>query len=132
MTEFVFGADAVTYPDTEPAFLARRDEILATVQPAGLLESIFAEELLHASWEMERVRQHHTDTAAAHRLDSAYGRASRNWQRATKQLQALQSARASHLARLDDKELRERSAACPLANASRLALPSQLNSKEIR
>jgi len=69
---------------------------------------------------------------AAHRLDSAYGRASRNWQRATRQLQALQSARASHVARLDGKELREHSAACPLANASRLALPSQPNCKEIR
>jgi hypothetical protein len=132
MPEFHFGADAVTHTDTEPAFLARRDEILAAVQPSGLLESIFAEELLHASWEMERVRHHHADTAATHRLDAAYGRASRNWQRATRQLQALQSARASHIARLDDAQNRELSAACPLANASRVALPTQSNPKEIR
>ena len=48
MSTFQFGAHAIHTPESEPHFNERRDSIV---------ESILAEELLHASWDRERARE---------------------------------------------------------------------------
>lgn len=98
MKQFQFGLDAQTTPENEASFADRRDAIVAAIKPANIVEQILADELIHSGWEMESVRTHAEDAEAAPILDAAFNRASRNWQRSLKQLKALQSARASHLA----------------------------------
>lgn len=115
MKQFQFGLDAQTTPENEPNFAARRDEVIAAVRPANIVEKILADELIHSGWEMEQVRTHAEDAEAAPILDAAFNRASRNWQRSLKQLKFLQSARASQFARHRDLALR-----CPLADLTKL------------
>ena len=62
-------------------------------RPATELERWFASEIAYASWELERVRANSGNTAAESHLSAAYGRATRNWNRARKELAKLQTAR---------------------------------------
>lgn len=115
MKDFQYGLDANTTPENQADLQARRDAVIAAVQPANILEQILADELIHAGWEMDAVRQHAEDADAAPILDAAFNRASRGWQRSLKQLKALQSARASHHSRRRDLAAR-----FPLADLTKL------------
>ena len=114
MSTFQFGAHAIHTPESEPHFNERRDSIVESIKPANIVESILAEELLHASWDMERARETGDDT---------YTRASRSWHRSLNQLKKLQSARASHLCELFQTEERDIAGQCPLADLAKLPKP---------
>lgn len=130
MSDFQFGVNAICTSENEARFNERRDSIVASVKPATFVESILADELLHASWEMERVRDNGANAAAAPRLDAAYNRASRNWHRSLKQLKSLQSARASHVAQLLETAGRDFAAQCPLADIGKLPKPLHIDTPE--
>lgn len=88
-------------PSLSPARLAELEaEVLAATQPASELERFFASEVAYATWELERVRANTSATQAESRLNSYYGRASRNWNRARKELTGIQSTRTTHQTRL--------------------------------
>jgi hypothetical protein len=123
MSTFNFGVNAIHTPETEARFNQRRHSVIDSIKPANIVESILAEELLHASWEMERVRDLSANAAAESRLNAAYSRASRNWHRSLKQLKSLQSARATHVCRLFEAEEREIARRCPLADIGKLPKP---------
>ena len=123
MSEFQFGANAIYTLESEARFNERRDSVIDSIKPANIVESIFAEELLHASWEMERVRDNSSNTAAEPYLNAAHSRASRNWHRSLRQLKTLQSARATHFCQLYQPEERKLGAQCPLADIGKLPKP---------
>ena len=123
MSAFEFGRNAIHTLESETRFLERRDSIIESTQPANLVEAILTEELIHASWELERVRDNSINTAAESHLLAAHNRASRNWHRSLKQLKKLQSARASHVAQFYQPEERRVGAQCPLADVARLPKP---------
>lgn len=116
MSQFSFDEFAILTPGDAALFDARRQSIRAACQPGNILEEILAGEILHASWEAERVRSLNADTAHQ-------SRASRTWNRSRKQLARLQSARASHHAELGEAHERAAAAQCPLADVSRLPKP---------
>ena len=97
-------------------------EVAATTQPATELERWFANEITHATWELERVRANKSNTDAELRLNSAYSRATRNWNRARKELTKLQTARVNHVIRLTP-ERQETAKITPLADPARVHLP---------
>jgi len=129
MSNFAFGAHAIYSPENESRFNERRDSIIDSIQPANIVEKIFADELLHASWEMERVRDNSANTAAEAQLNTAHARASRNWHRSLKQLKTLQSARASQTARLYDSAQRDAGDLCPLADPAKMPKPLTIESE---
>lgn len=94
----------------------------AFTRPANELERWLASEIAHASWELDRVRANQSNTAAESRLNAAYSRASRNWTRARRELQQLQTARINHLTRLSPTR-RKTAAATPLADPARAPQP---------
>ena len=102
--------------------LAARIE--SELRPATALEQWFASEIAHAGWELERVRANKSNGEAEAFLNAAYGRASRNWNRARKELQTLQSARMNHFVILQ-KRNRPAAADFPLADPGRAPLPKK-------
>jgi hypothetical protein len=84
-------------------------------------------ELIHAGWELERVRQLAHNRDAEPRLATANARASRNWHRARKFLKKVQRAQASQFCTQLSQEARSRLAACPLADLTRLPKPIDLD-----
>ena len=97
-------------------------ELDAIAQPANTLERWFASEIEYASRELDRVRANTNNTEAELRLNAAYSRASRNWNRARKELQTLQNARIAHATRLTEgRQLTAKAA--PLADPSRIPQP---------
>lgn len=130
MSAFPFGLDAIVAPESEPAFQDRRDSILDTVKPANIVESILAEELLHAGWEMERVRANAAASPSDDLLSAAANRASRNWHRSLKQLKALQTARASHISRLYEPHERRLGEKCPFADIAKIPQPILIEAGE--
>ena len=134
MSDFQFGAHAIHTPDSEARFIERRDSVIDSVKPANVVEGILTEELLHASWEMQRVRDHsaNADTTAEARLNSAHTRASRNWHRSLNQLKRLQSARASidcELYHLAEQQVADQ---CPLADLTKLPKPLVIDTPEVQ
>lgn len=99
-----------------------QDEFAAATRPATELERWFADQIAYAAWELERVRVNKSNTAAESRLNAAYSRASRNWARARKELQSLQSARVNHVTRLSPTR-RQAAAVTPLADPARAPQP---------
>lgn len=95
----------------------------AELRPATALERWFASEIAYASWELARVRHNTNHVAAEPTLTAVYSRASRNWNRARKELKRLQTTRANQQIRLDEG-LRQTAAAYPLADPARIPLPS--------
>ncbi len=95
----------------------------AELRPATALECWFASEIAYASWELARVRHNTNHVAAEPTLTAVYSRASRNWNRARKELKRLQTTRANQQIRLDEG-LRQTAAAYPLADPARIPLPS--------
>jgi hypothetical protein len=121
--DFDFAEFAITTPETAPLLQQRIDDVCETVRPESVIENILADEIIHAGWEMERVRQlaHHRDAEPL--LAAANARASRNWHRARKYLKKLQRAEASHSCASPDRDPQDRAAACPLADLTRLPKP---------
>ncbi|MFN0106577.1 MAG: hypothetical protein ACKV2U_31345 [Bryobacteraceae bacterium] len=107
-------------------FTELEQEIQAAAQPATHLERWFANEVALASFELERVRSNTSNTVAESRLNAAYSRAARNWSRARKELQLLQTARTNHRTRLHES-LHPVAAAFPLADPARTPRPRPAN-----
>ena len=125
--DFQFAEFAITTPETRALLNEREAGIRADVKPENIIELMLTSELIHAGWELERVRQlaHHRD--AEPRLATANARASRNWHRARKFLKKVQRAQASQLCTQFSQEARSRLAACPLADLTRLPKPIDLD-----
>ncbi len=121
--EFHFGEFAITTPEFAPQLDRRIAGVRADIRPETVLECILTDEIIHAGWELERVRQlaHHHD--AEPRLAATTSRASRNWHRARKYLKKLQSAEASRYCATSDLASQDRAASCPLADLTRLPQP---------
>jgi hypothetical protein len=97
-------------------------QVEAELRPANNLERWLAREIAYAAWELRRVRHNGDNVAAEPTLTAVYNRASRNWNRARKELQRLQTTRATQQLRLNDSQ-RTIAAAHPLADPARIALP---------
>ena len=97
------------------------NKVEAELRPATALERWFANEIAYASWELDRVRSNANQVAAEPTLTAVYSRASRNWNRARKELKRLQTTRANQQIRLDEG-LRQTAAAYPLADPARIPL----------
>ena len=99
------------------------NKVEAELRPATALERWFASEIAYASWELARVRHNADQVAAEPTLTAVYSRASRNWNRARKELKRLQTTRANQQIRIDEG-LRPTAAAFPLADPARIPLPA--------
>ena len=99
------------------------NKVEAELRPATALERWFANEIAYASWELDRVRSNADQVAAEPTLTAVYSRASRNWNRARKELKRLQTTRANQQIRIDEG-LRQTAAAFPLADPERIPLPA--------
>ena len=97
-------------------------EVAAATQPVNELERWFANEITHASWELECVRANKSNAAAEPRLHDAYSRATRNWNRARNGLAILQTARINHVVRLTPSRQTE-AAVTPLADPAHTRAP---------
>lgn len=71
-------------------------EVAAATQPVTELERRFANEITHATWDLERVRANNAQATEA-RPNDASARAARNWNRARNELAKLQTARVNHV-----------------------------------
>ena len=125
--EFQFAEFAISTPEARALLNEREAGIRADIKPENVIELMLTSELIHAGWELDRVRQlaHHRD--AEPRLATANARASRNWHRARKFLKKLQRAQASQICTQLSQEARSRLAACPLADLTRLPKPIDLD-----
>ena len=121
--DFQFAEFAISTAETRPLLAQREASVRADVKPDNIIEYMLTSELIHAGWELERVRQlaHHRD--AEPRLATANARASRNWHRARKFLKKVQRAQASQFAARLSEDAVNRLAACPLADLTRLPKP---------
>lgn len=100
-----------------------QNEIAAETRPATKLEAWLATEIANAKWELERVRANTSNIAAESRLNDAYGRATRNWNRARKELQSVQTAHSNRFTKIP-AFARAAAAEFPLADAARAPWPS--------
>jgi hypothetical protein len=125
--EFQFAEFAISTPETRALLNEREAGIRADVKPENIIELMLTSELIHAGWELERVRQLAHNRDAEPRLATANARASRNWHRARKFLKKLQRAQASQFCTQLSQEARSRLAACPLADLTRLPKPIDLD-----
>ena len=125
--DFSYAEFAITTPETHALLQEREAAVRADVKPDNVIEDMLTSELIHAGWELERVRQlaHHRE--AEPRLATANARASRNWHRARKFLKKVQRAQASQICTQLSQEARSRLAACPLADLTRLPKPIDLD-----
>jgi hypothetical protein len=125
--EFQYAEFAITTPETRALLNDREAGIRADVKPENVIELMLTSELIHAGWELERVRQLAHNRDAEPRLATANARASRNWHRARKFLKKVQRAQASQFCTQLSQEARSRLAACPLADLTRLPKPIDLD-----
>jgi hypothetical protein len=125
--EFQYAEFAITTPETRALLNDREAGIRADVKPENVIELMLTSELIHAGWELERVRQLAHNRDAEPRLATANAHASRNWHRARKFLKKVQRAQASQLCTQFSQEARSRLAACPLADLTRLPKPIDLD-----
>ncbi|MFN0101994.1 MAG: hypothetical protein ACKV2U_07885 [Bryobacteraceae bacterium] len=95
LANFQYGIGAVVLPAQRETFHQLRDGLVETTRPGNFAEQLVVDQLLHAQWELHRVREHANHKEAEESLHAAFTRATRNWQRVTSQLAALQSARAA-------------------------------------
>jgi hypothetical protein len=98
-------------------------QVEAELRPATNLERWFAKEIAYASWELGRVRHNGDKVAAEATLTAVYNRASRNWNRARKELKRIQTTRANQLLRLHEQH-RATAAAFPMADPAPIPLPA--------
>ncbi len=125
--DFQFAEFAITTPENQALLNQRETDVLADVKPDNVIEDMLTSELIHAGWELERVRQLAHNRDAEPHLATANARASRNWHRARKFLKKLQRAQASQICAQLSQEARSRLAACPLADLTRLPKPIDLD-----
>ena len=103
-----------------PASLTgHQQQAVEDLRPATPLERIFANEVAYATWELERVRELANNQDAEAALNAAYARASRNWTRARRELQRIQSARLALLLHVDG-EIRPHTSLFPMADPARV------------
>ncbi|MBM3787122.1 MAG: hypothetical protein FJW30_22425 [Acidobacteria bacterium] len=100
-TPYPFGRHAILTPTTQTAFQETQAGLLAQTQPGTFLESFLADEMLHASWELQRARIIEDRTETVDILHAATNRATRNFQRAFTELRRLQTARSSRREQTD-------------------------------
>lgn len=102
LNDFTYGVGAVVAPDQQDSFDTCTQNLIADTRPANFLEQLIVDQLLHAQWEQNRINALTAHADAAETLLAASARANRNWNRANRELAALQTARASHeLCRMD-------------------------------
>ncbi|MBM3769014.1 MAG: hypothetical protein FJW32_26845 [Acidobacteria bacterium] len=94
---YEIGRNAIVHPDVIDAFQIKKNELAESIKPANLLEKIFTNQLLHAAWDLERVRMNADSIDAEHALNTATNRATRNFKRALAELRLIQSARANRV-----------------------------------
>jgi hypothetical protein len=92
---FEFGADAIIPAGQDRHFTDSREALINDAKPTTFLECLLVEELFHAQWEQHRVELASGNLALEEQLVAVSTRATRNWQRASKQLALLQTARAA-------------------------------------
>ena len=88
-------------------------------KPATTLEKWLVDQIANANWEMERVRVN-AALAPEPELNALYNRASRNWNRARKELEKMQTNRLRHATRLSPGR-QQLAAAAPLGDPSQPA-----------
>src|SRR5436190_7806035 len=94
--QFKYGLGAIVAPDQQDCFNSCTQNLIADTRPANFLEQLVVDQLLHAQWELQRANSLTGDLESEETLLAASARANRNWVRATRELAALQTARASH------------------------------------
>lgn len=95
LEHFHYGVGAVILPGQQETFNKLKDELIENTRTGTFAEQLMVDQLLHAQWELHRVRTLAGHAEAEPALHAAFTRATRNWQRAERQLAALQSARAA-------------------------------------
>lgn len=99
------------------------------LRPATPLERIFAHEVAYATWELERVRElaaNNPDAEAT--LNATYTRAARNWTRARRELQRLQTARTGLFLHVEE-EIRPHTSLFPMADPARVPLAKPVSTR---
>ena len=97
LPDFEYGQGAIIAPGQQDSFDTCTENLIADARPANFLEQLVVDQLLHAQWELHRVNSLTGNVEAEEALLAASARAQRNWLRATRELTALQTARASKL-----------------------------------
>ncbi|MFN0103408.1 MAG: hypothetical protein ACKV2U_15125 [Bryobacteraceae bacterium] len=97
LNNFEYGFGAIVAPDRRDSFDSCTQNLIADTRPANFLEQLVVDQLLHAQWDLNRVNQLTGNLEAEEELLNASARATRNWTRASRELAAMQTARASHL-----------------------------------
>jgi len=104
-----------------------QQQAVEDLRPATPLERIFANEVAYATWELERVRElaaNNPDAEAT--LNATYTRAARNWTRARRELQRLQTARTGLFLHVHEG-IRGHVSLFPLADFARVPAPKPVN-----
>lgn len=117
MPDFQLGLYANVTPANIERCCQRIDELAAKTAPANFLEALVANELIHASWELDRARNVKNTTVYTAQFQN---RASRNWRRALKTLKSLQTARVAQSTKLDVRHEQAIAEATPLADPTKI------------
>jgi hypothetical protein len=103
------GKHALVTPAQAEEFEAHKLSLAAQLRPAGALEVLLANEAVHASWSLVRLRRLEQDflddVDTLLRIDDYRARAERAFHRALAELRKCQSGRASNV---DDAHLLHR------------------------
>lgn len=103
LNNFEYGLGAIVAPGERDQLNSCTKKLIEDTRPANFLEQLLVNQLLHAQWELHRVNTLSSHVEAEDELFKASARATRNWTRATRELAALQTARASHTFCRDDE-----------------------------
>jgi hypothetical protein len=117
MPDYSLGAYATVTPANIERCYQRIEQLTAQTAPANFLEALVANELIHASWELDRARNIKNTTVYTAQFQN---RASRNWRRALKTLKTLQTARVAQSTKLDVRHEQVIAQATPLADPTRI------------
>lgn len=101
LPDFKYGHGAIVAPTEQDSYDSCAKNLLRDARPANFIEQLVVDQLLHAQWELHRVNSLTAHAEAEESLLAASARAQRNWVRATRELTALQTARASRTLCLD-------------------------------
>ena len=112
-----------------PASLTgHQQQAVEDLRPATPLERIFANEVAYATWELERVRELANNQDAEAALNATYTRAARNWTRARRELQRLQTARTSLFLHVEE-EIRPHTSLFPMADPARVPVAKPVSTR---
>src|SRR6185503_2690113 len=110
--------DLVIGADEQPEFDSLRDALTADITPPGEIELLQFDLLLHAAWNLHRIRKREAslvkddldpilDPAVqkdADRLALYYSRTERSYYRALRELRSLQTSRAVHAGMIPSRQ----------------------------